>query len=63
MSAQLVLSDREMEVIKLCVLSTYQRTYPPPVLEGGDVKAAERLLEKIVTQLDRPSRRRPRRGV
>lgn len=60
MSAQLVLSDLEMETIIKCVRSVASRTVPPPALDGNEHAAVLRIAGKLIPHLDRKSRRRPK---
>lgn len=62
MSAQLVLTDLEMEVIMKCGRSVASQTIPPARLTPEEHAAFMRLAAKILPQLDRTSRRRPRHG-
>lgn len=58
MSAQLVLTDREMDVILKCVRSVAGQTYPPPRLGPDELSAALTIAGKLTPHAERKSRRR-----
>lgn len=62
MSAQLTLTDLEMELILKCTIAVVEQRIPLPVLTAAEQAAVVRLGGKIAPHLDRPSRRSRRHG-
>lgn len=62
MSAQLVLTDAQMEFIIECMGIALRPTIPPKPLPAGSEEMALRITGKFMPHLNRGCRRRPRRG-
>lgn len=60
MSAQIVLTDRQMDLIDKCLRSVRNRTYPPVVLDAEEADIAVEILGRLHPHITRKSRRRPK---